>query len=109
VMRREGQKNKITREREKERMGREVYQAFVVSIPSMSELPLCSKRVMRTLFTDFDLSMIVSVPTSNRPMFEGEMEYFSKRELATDKDERRTRTRRAEKVGEEEEGEEGNK
>lgn len=45
----------------------------------MSELPDSVKRSMRTVLTDFDLSMIVSVPTSRRPIDFGSMLYFSRR------------------------------
>lgn len=46
----------------------------------MSKLPESAKRSIRTVLTDLDLSMMVSVPTSRRPMDLGSMLYFSSRE-----------------------------
>jgi hypothetical protein len=46
-------------------------------MPSMSVLPEDWKRSMSTVLTDLDLSMIVSVPTSRRPIERGSMLYFS--------------------------------
>jgi hypothetical protein len=43
----------------------------------MSVLPAFWKRSMRVLFTDLDLSTMVSVPTSTRPTSFGSMLYFS--------------------------------
>ena len=45
----------------------------------MSVLPAATKRSMRVVVTDFDLSMIVSVPTSMRPIDLGSMLNFSRR------------------------------
>jgi hypothetical protein len=43
----------------------------------MSVLPAFWKRSMRVLFTDLDLSTMVSVPTSSLPTSFGSMLYFS--------------------------------
>lgn len=45
----------------------------------MSVLPEAAKRSIKRVLVDFDLSMIVSVPTSRRPIERGSMLYFFKR------------------------------
>ena len=47
----------------------------------MSKLPDSVKRSMRVVLTDFDLSMMVSVPTSMRPIDLGSILYLLRRPL----------------------------
>ena len=55
----------------------------MLSTPSMSVLPDSEKSCIRTDFTDLDLSMIVSVPTSIRPMSVALVPVFSSSRFTT--------------------------
>ena len=56
----------------------------------MSKLPDSAKRSMSVVLTDLDLSMIVSVPTSIRPIDLGSMLYFSRRPETANEEEVKT-------------------